>query len=35
MVSFSENSKPPFRGLECLRPIERGERRVAVATDIL
>ena len=32
MVSSSENSKSPFRGLECLRPIERGERCVAVAT---
>ena len=31
----SENSKSPFRGLECLRPFERGERCVAVATDLL
>ena len=35
MVSSSENSKSPFRGLECLRPLERGERCVAVATDLL
>ena len=35
MVSSSENSKSPFRGLECLRPLERGERCVAVATDPL
>ena len=35
MVSSSENSKSPFRGLECLRPFERGERCVAVATDLL
>ena len=32
MVSSSENSKSPFRGLECLRPFKRGERYVAVAT---
>ena len=35
MVSSSENSKSPFRGLECLRPFKRGERCVAVATDLL
>jgi len=35
MVSSSENSKSPFRGLECLRPFRRGERCVAVATDLL
>ena len=35
MVSSSENSKSPFRGLERLRPIERCERCVAVATDLL
>ena len=35
MVSYSENSKSPFRGLECLRPFERGERCVAVATEKL
>ena len=35
MVSSSENSKSPFRGLECLRPVERGERYVAVATNKL
>ena len=35
MVSSSENSKSPFRGSECLRPLERGERCVAVATDLL
>ena len=35
MVSSSENSKSPFRGLECLRPLERGERCVAVATEKL
>ena len=35
MLSSSENSKSPFRGLECLRPFERGERCVAVATDLL
>ena len=35
MVSSSENSKSPFPGLECLRPFERGERYVAVATDPL
>ena len=34
MVSSSESSKSPFRGLECLRPIERGERCVADATEI-
>ena len=35
MVSSSENSKSPFRGLECLRPFKKGERCVAVATDLL
>ena len=35
MVSSSENSKSPFRGLECLRPFKRGERYVAVATKKL
>ena len=35
MGCSSENSKSPFRGLECLRPLERGERCVAVATDPL
>ena len=35
MVSSSENSKSPFRGLECLRPFKRGERYVAVATNKL
>jgi len=35
MVSSSENSKSPFRGLECLRPFKRGERCVVVATDFL
>jgi hypothetical protein len=31
--SSSDNSKSPFRGLECLRPRKRGERFVAVATS--
>ncbi|QNI97791.1 hypothetical protein SynRS9902_01910 [Synechococcus sp. RS9902] len=35
MVGSSENSKSPFRGLECLRPLERGERCVSIATNKL
>jgi len=35
MVSSSDNPKSPFPGLECSRPIEKKERRVAAAAKIL